>query len=105
MVKGSAIPIIQEKDELRQIYESIIKIAQSVVVYRCAPFQKAETIKMVQKSLNNPVTLAVGDGNNDVNMITQASVGFGIQGNEGNAASQAADISVTKFKDVRRMIF
>ena len=37
-------------------------------------------------------------------MITQASVGFGIQGNEGNAASQAADLSVTRFKDVRRLI-
>ena len=37
-------------------------------------------------------------------MITQASVGFGIQGNEGSAASQAADISITKFKDVKRLI-
>ena len=56
-------------------------------MYRCAPSQKAETVKIVQKRLNNPVTVAVGDGNNDVNMINEASVGFGIQGNEGNAAS------------------
>ena len=48
--------------------------------------------------------MAVGDGANDVNMISQANVGFGIQGNEGNSACQAADYSCVKFKHVRRLI-
>ena len=32
----------------------------------------------------NHITLAIGDGANDVNMITQAHVGIGIVGKEGN---------------------
>ena len=62
-------------------------------------------MSLVQKKLNNPVTVAIGDGNNDVNMIHQASCGFGLQGNEGNSASQAADFAIVKFRDVRRLIF
>jgi len=35
---------------------------------------------------HNPgkVTLAIGDGSNDVNMISTAHVGIGIMGKEGN---------------------
>jgi phospholipid-translocating ATPase len=36
------------------------------------------------KELGYPVTLAIGDGANDVNMIEKAHVGIGIYGNEGS---------------------
>ena len=35
--------------------------------------------------------LAIGDGANDVNMIQEANVGIGIQGNEGKQAQRSAD--------------
>lgn len=39
-------------------------------------------------------TLAIGDGANDVNMITEAHIGIGISGLEGQQAATAADYSI-----------
>jgi len=38
---------------------------------------------MVRRREKNATTLAIGDGANDVNMITAAHVGIGISGLEG----------------------
>jgi P-type E1-E2 ATPase len=42
-------------------------------------------------------TLAIGDGANDVSMITAAHVGIGIQGLEGKQASRSADYAIGQF--------
>ncbi len=39
------------------------------------------------------VTLAIGDGGNDVSMIQEAHVGVGIAGREGLQAARASDYS------------
>jgi phospholipid-transporting ATPase len=49
-------------------------------------------------------TLAVGDGANDVNMITAAHVGIGIQGLEGSQAARSGDYSIGEFKILRKLI-
>ena len=36
------------------------------------------------RTLSDVTTVAVGDGANDVNMITAANIGIGIKGVEGN---------------------
>ena len=38
-----------------------------------------------------PITLAIGDGANDVSMIQEAHVGIGISGNEGTQAVRSSD--------------
>jgi len=38
---------------------------------------------MVRQRFPEKITLAIGDGANDVNMIQEAHVGVGIQGKEG----------------------
>jgi phospholipid-transporting ATPase len=40
-------------------------------------------VSLVRKEKPTVVTLAIGDGANDVNMITAAHVGVGIKGLEG----------------------
>lgn len=47
--------------------------------------------------------MAIGDGANDVNMITAAHVGIGIKGVEGQQAARASDYSVGEFKILRRL--
>jgi phospholipid-transporting ATPase len=39
-------------------------------------------------------TLAIGDGANDVNMITEAHIGVGIKGVEGMQATRASDYAI-----------
>ena len=41
------------------------------------------------------ITLAIGDGANDVNMIHSADVGVGVRGIEGSQATRAADFIIT----------
>lgn len=51
----------------------------SVICCRVTPKQKADMVRLVKNNLNK-ITLAVGDGANDVNMIMEANIGVGIYG-------------------------
>ena len=65
----------------------LLDIAQRcrvVVACRVSPSQKALLVRLVKKNVvPRPVTLAIGDGANDVTMIQEAHVGVGISGKEG----------------------
>lgn len=50
------------------------------------------------------VTLAIGDGANDVAMIQRAHVGVGISGVEGLQAACASDYSIAQFKYLRKLL-
>ena len=54
---------------------------------------------------SNGVTLAIGDGANDVAMIQTAHVGVGISGMEGLQAVGASDYSIAQFRFLRRLLF
>ena len=56
---------------------------QAVICCRVSPKQKQEVVSLVRSERPNVSTLAIGDGANDVNMITAAHVGVGIKGLEG----------------------
>ncbi len=58
---------------------------ESVVCCRVTPRQKALVVRLIKESLNK-ITLAIGDGANDVNMIQEAHIGVGLYGNEGMRA-------------------
>jgi phospholipid-translocating ATPase len=49
------------------------------------------------------MTLAIGDGANDVSMIQAADVGVGISGEEGLQAVNSADYAIAQVKTFRLM--
>jgi len=49
---------------------------------------------MIKTKYPDKVTLSIGDGANDVNMILRAHVGVGIAGKEGQQAARSADYSI-----------
>ena len=51
------------------------------------------------------MTLAIGDGGNDVNMIKAAHVGIGIFGKEGYQAAYNSDYAISQFKYLKRLLF
>lgn len=62
---------------------------------RVSPLQKSEVVEMVKKQVK-VITLAIGDGANDVSMIQTAHVGVGISGNEGLQAANSSDYSIAQ---------
>jgi phospholipid-transporting ATPase len=57
----------------------------SVICCRVTPKQKAMVVRRI-KDYTHKITLSIGDGANDVNMINEANIGIGIYGNEGMQA-------------------
>lgn len=68
-----------------------------VFFLRVSPLQKSEVVEMVKKQVK-VITLAIGDGANDVSMIQTAHVGVGISGNEGLQAANSSDYSIAQVK-------
>ncbi len=60
---------------------------------------------MVQKALPSKITLAIGDGANDVAMLMKAHIGIGIAGKEGMQAARSADYAIGKFKFLKELLF
>ncbi|KAI8334448.1 hypothetical protein BC941DRAFT_356961 [Chlamydoabsidia padenii] len=76
---------------------------KSVICCRVSPKQKAQVVNMVKKGLK-VMTLAIGDGANDVSMIQEANVGVGISGVEGRQAVMASDYAIAQFRFLRKLL-
>lgn len=50
------------------------------------------------------MTLAIGDGANDVSMIQCADVGVGISGQEGMQAVMSSDFAMARFRFLQRLL-
>jgi len=84
LLDGSVLPSIFEDENHCECLAAILKGSSSVIVYRCSPDDKAKIITFVEKHDKSAFSCSVGDGANDINMIQTASIGIGIEGNEGN---------------------
>ena len=79
------------------------KQCKSVLCCRVSPAQKAQVVKMVKNGLQ-VMTLAIGDGANDVAMIQAANVGVGIAGEEGRQAVMSSDYAIGQFRFLTRLL-
>ena len=89
--------------ELRTDFLKLCISCKVVICCRVSPMQKAEVVEYVTKHTGS-VTLAIGDGANDVAMIQKAHVGVGISGTEGLQAACASDYSIAQFRYLLRLI-
>lgn len=65
----------------------------TVICCRATPKNKALVVDFI-KRYTGSITLAIGDGANDVSMIQAAHVGVGIYGREGTQALSASDYAI-----------
>lgn len=103
IIEGSALTHIFETAESKEKLLDIAIRCKSVVCCRVSPLQKALVVQLVRK-YHNVVTLAVGDGANDVSMIQVANIGVGIAGQEGVQASMAADYAIAQFRFLHKLL-
>ena len=83
MVAGETLATIQQYAKVQEKFVDLCEGANVVLACRVSPKQKAEVVLMVKNRDDKKTTLAIGDGANDVNMITAAHIGVGISGLEG----------------------
>ncbi|KAI4874383.1 hypothetical protein NFI96_013691 [Prochilodus magdalenae] len=78
-------------------------MCKTVICCRVTPLQKAQVVELVKK-YKRAVTLAIGDGANDVSMIKAAHIGVGISGQEGMQAVLSSDFSFAQFRFLQRLL-
>lgn len=67
---------VTELHSLLQIHSRELPQWQTVVVIKMG-FSCRQIVKLIKASKEHPITLAIGDGANDVSMILEAHVGIG----------------------------
>ncbi|XP_034376938.1 LOW QUALITY PROTEIN: phospholipid-transporting ATPase VA [Arvicanthis niloticus] len=102
VIDGRSLAYALEKS-LEDKFLFLAKQCRSVLCCRSTPLQKSMVVKLVRNKLK-AMTLAIGDGANDVSMIQVADVGVGISGQEGMQAVMASDFAVPRFRYLERLL-
>ncbi|KAM4635236.1 phospholipid-transporting ATPase IC [Polymixia lowei] len=97
-------PVDDLEKELRQVdFVDMACECEAVICCRVTPKQKANVVSLVKK-YKKAVTLSIGDGANDVNMIKTADIGVGISGQEGMQAVMSSDYAFAQFRYLERLL-
>uniref|UniRef100_A0A671SRG6 Probable phospholipid-transporting ATPase IF n=1 Tax=Sinocyclocheilus anshuiensis TaxID=1608454 RepID=A0A671SRG6_9TELE len=75
VVDGASLSLALREHE--KLFMEVCKNCSAVLCCRMAPLQKAKVVRLLKTSPEKPITLAIGDGANDVSMIQEAHVGIG----------------------------
>ena len=105
LVDEKALLTITENEEIANMFLSVAKKAIAVICCRVSPLQKSQVVKLLKNYDKSKITLAIGDGGNDVSMIMEAHIGIGIYGEEGLRAAQSSDYAIGEFQVLRRLLF
>ncbi|XP_048398041.1 phospholipid-transporting ATPase IF isoform X1 [Stegostoma tigrinum] len=103
VVDGTSLSLALRGHE--ELFMEICKNCSAVLCCRMAPLQKAKVVRLLKTSPAKPITLAIGDGANDVSMIMEANIGIGIMGKEGRQAVRNSDYAIARFKFLAKLLF
>jgi len=105
VVDGPALLEILDDPQIEKMFLQLAQLCRSVIACRVSPLQKRLIVRLVKLgSTKKPITLAIGDGANDVGMIQEAQVGVGISGKEGRQAVNSSDFAIAQFKFLRNLM-
>ena len=103
IIEGDILGEILSNLETELLMIQIVQHCEAVICCRVTPKQKADVVSVVKRHLKK-ITLSIGDGANDVNMIQEAHIGIGLYGEEGMRAVQASDFAFVKFHCLWKLI-
>lgn len=104
VVDGQTLSDLEADEHMSRLFFSLAILADSVICCRASPSQKALLVKKIRHLVNGSVTLAIGDGANDIAMIQEAHVGIGITGKEGLQAARISDYSIAQFRFLQKLL-
>ena len=94
IVSGESLLKIMKTKTLKNMFLYTSGFCAVVLACRVSPKQKAEVVLLIKDYDKDATTLSIGDGANDVNMISSAHIGVGILGLEGAQAARASDYAI-----------
>ncbi|RLV95122.1 Phospholipid-transporting ATPase DNF1 [Spathaspora sp. JA1] len=103
VVDGDALKMALLNPDTKRKFLLLCKKCRAVLCCRVSPAQKAAVVKLVKDTLD-VMTLAIGDGSNDVAMIQAADVGVGIAGEEGRQAVMSSDYAIGQFRFLAKLL-
>lgn len=104
VVDGATLGHIEENSGLLALFLDLAVKVDTVICCRASPAQKASLVRHVRKTVQTSITLAIGDGANDIAMIREAHVGIGITGKEGLQAARSSDYSIAGFRFLVKLL-
>ncbi|KAK4099549.1 phospholipid-translocating P-type ATPase [Parathielavia hyrcaniae] len=104
VIDGHTLSVVEGDAELRVLFFDLVARVDSVICCRASPSQKANLVKCIRRQAPSAVTLAIGDGANDIAMIQASHVGIGISGREGLQAARISDYSIAQFRFLQRLL-
>ncbi|RBR25143.1 uncharacterized protein FIESC28_02051 [Fusarium coffeatum] len=105
VVDGQTLAKIDEDDELSLLFYDLVVRVDSVICCRASPSQKTNLVRSIRRYVPKSMTLAIGDGANDIGMIQASHVGIGISGREGLQAARISDYSIAQFRFLQKLLF
>ncbi|KAH8647725.1 phospholipid-translocating P-type ATPase [Xylariales sp. PMI_506] len=105
VVDGRTLGAIEQDETLSAMFFDLVTQIDSVICCRASPSQKATLVKHIRDTVPKSLTLAIGDGANDIAMIQASHVGIGISGREGLQAARISDFSIGQFRFLQRLLF
>ncbi|KAL1408157.1 hypothetical protein Q8F55_004961 [Vanrija albida] len=103
VIDGHALTQCFEDEDTSDLLLALAVKCNTVICCRVSPLQKAQIVSLIKDNLG-VMTLAIGDGANDVSMIQTAHVGVGISGEEGLQAVNSSDFAVAQFRFLKRLL-
>ncbi|KAI0823535.1 phospholipid-translocating P-type ATPase [Trametes gibbosa] len=103
VIDGAALTHALSDAKNKHLLLKLAMQCEGVICCRVSPLQKALVVKLVKEGVG-AMTLAIGDGANDVSMIQAADVGVGISGEEGLQAVNSSDYAVAQFRFLKRLL-
>lgn len=104
IVDGYTLSLISVSESLRNLFLDLAILVDTVICCRASPSQKAFLVTSILHKVKNAITLAIGDGANDIAMIQEAHVGIGITGKEGLQAARTSDYSIAQFRFLTKLL-
>ncbi|GKT58466.1 phospholipid-translocating P-type ATPase [Colletotrichum tofieldiae] len=105
VVDGQTLSVIEGDADLSFLFFDLVVRVDSVICCRASPSQKASLVKRIRRQVPHSLTLAIGDGANDIGMIQASHVGIGISGREGLQAARISDYAIAQFRFLQRLLF
>lgn len=104
VIDGQTLSAIENDEALSMWFFDLAILVDSVICCRASPSQKASLVKTIRTRVKKSITLAIGDGANDIAMIQEAHVGIGITGKEGLQAARTSDYSIAQFRFLQKLL-